>query len=82
MALDESVNEVERNQTRANKGSYEFDSSLRSRAIEWFRDDFLFYQHAVKQFQFLMERSTARSGGDSTYFDQCQFYGAGSSSED
>jgi len=73
---------AQRNQTRANKGSYEFDSSLRSRAIEWFRDDFLFYQHAVKQFQFLMERSTARSGGDSTYFDQCQFYGAGSSSED
>jgi len=73
---------VQRNQTRSNKGAYDFDSSLRSSALEWFPDDFLFYSRAVKQFQFLMERSTARSGGDSTYFDQCEFYGAGSSSED
>ncbi|KAL7554669.1 hypothetical protein ACHAWF_018160 [Thalassiosira exigua] len=68
---------------RPNAGRYDralsVNETLRGRAMEWFGDDFEFYDHAVRQFRSMMDRSFERSGGDSTHFDSCKYFSRASS---
>ena len=43
--------------------THDVDDELRSKALEWFHDDFVFYDKVVEQFKLRMEASVKRSGG-------------------
>ena len=44
-----------------------------SKAKEWFRDDFVFYDKVVEHFMERMKASEFRSGGDEK-FESCKYY--------
>lgn len=50
------------------------ENELRTKAKEWFHDDFEFYAKAVEQFKQKMGASVQRSGGDEKHFETCKYY--------
>ena len=50
------------------------DDELRSKALEWFHDDFVFYDKVVEQSKLRMEAAVKRSGGNEKHFGSCKFY--------
>eukprot|EP00527_Entomoneis_sp_CCMP2396_P004589 CAMPEP_0198147862 /NCGR_PEP_ID=MMETSP1443-20131203/38213_1 /TAXON_ID=186043 /ORGANISM="Entomoneis sp., Strain CCMP2396" /LENGTH=276 /DNA_ID=CAMNT_0043812365 /DNA_START=104 /DNA_END=934 /DNA_ORIENTATION=- len=57
----------------ANRSVHQEDP-LRAKARVCFQDDFEFFDHAVRQFQLMMQLSVEKHGGDSTHFDSCRYY--------
>ena len=64
---------------QANKGKentfpVELLQTLREKSKLWFAEDYHFYAHAVQQFQKMMDDSVAKSHGDTSFYDSCQYY--------